>query len=156
MSAVRANLALAAILFGLELLLGVGLIGGTALFVALISFILFICNKGSFPHALRLAAIYLVLGASTLAYINLNWKVAVSRARPVIAAVNSFHGKYNRYPESLDELVPQFLPAIPNARLTVVAKHFGYAQDPPSLYFLVMFHGVASYDFQSQRWLTND
>lgn len=156
MSAVRTNLALAAALFGLELLLGIGLIGATALLVALICLVLFVSSKESFPNALRLAAIYSILGISTLAYINLSWKVAVSRAGPVITAVNSFHARYNRYPESLEELVPRFLPAIPNAGLTASARHFGYAQSPPSIYFLVMFHGVASYDFQSQKWLTNE
>ena len=156
MSAVRANLALAATLFGVELLLGVGLIGGMGLFVALIFLILFICDKRSFPHALRLAAIYCVLGIATFAYIDLNWKLATSRAGPVIAAVNRFHARYNRYPGSLDDLVPQYLPAIPKAKLTVVARSFGYAQTPPSIYFPVMFHGVASYDFQSQKWLTNE
>jgi hypothetical protein len=48
--------------------------------------------------------------------------------------------------------------AAPKSVITslVVGHQFGYEAARPSLYFAVMFHGVASYDFQTNSWKTND
>ena len=64
--------------------------------------------------------------------------------------------KRGRYPTQRNELIPANLTALPNARNTLVARHFGYDGTRPTLYFPAMFHGVFYYDFQSDRWTTND
>ncbi len=153
---IRSNIILAVILFAVEACLGFVIIGGAALLAALIMLVLFALNRKSFPGILHYATIYALLGIVTQAYLIFNWRVAERRATPIIRAVNTYQSQHNRYPKSLDELVPQFIPAVQRANYIPVGRRFGYSTDPPSLYFPVMFYGVASYDFRTQRWLTND
>jgi hypothetical protein len=82
--------------------------------------------------------------------------VAKRRAVPVIAACKQFKTEHGIYPAQLDELIPANLITVPNARNTLVARHFGYDATRPALYFPAMFHGVFYYDFQTDRWTTND
>jgi len=56
----------------------------------------------------------------------------------------------------LTELVPALLPSVPDAKYTLVGRKFGYGGRRPALYFAAMFHGVVEYDFQTDRWRTNE
>ena len=151
----RTLLLILAVPIGLELLFGVGLFGGIAIFASAILLLLFALDRKFFPHSLRHAVVLAIIGLSAIWYIEINWKVATTRAGPIIAAANQFKSERGRYPSSLNDLIPRYIPAIPPAN-HFVGRRFGYSADPPSLYFAVMFHGVASYDFQSQKWLTNE
>ncbi len=45
-------------------------------------------------------------------------------AESLIAACRAFEAKHGRLPENLEELVPEFLPALPSARYD--GPHFGF------------------------------
>ncbi len=139
-----------------EILFGVGFLGILGIPVSVALMLAFLSNRSAFPRALGIAALYAGLGLTTLAVINANWRIAEHKAKPIIVACEGFHAKYQRYPQKLDELVPEFLPSIPRAKYTLAARDFGYDNAGPSLYFLVAFHGVASYDFQTRTWRTNE
>jgi hypothetical protein len=147
---------IAAAMFAVELILGIGVLGGSGFFIAAICILIYYGDGRSWRALLRTALVFALLGLVTLLWINLNWRIAERRAIPLATACDSFRLKNGHYPKSLDQLVPTFLPAIPSAKLTVVGSRFGYSEDPPSLYFAVMFHGVATYHLESQTWSTND
>ena len=152
----KVPLLIAGILLLLELLLGLGVLGGTGFFVAFICVGIYFLDGKTSRELLRVAFIFAVLGVASLLWIMFNSRVAERRALPIIKACEAFRRSRGRYPASLDDLVPQFISSIPNARCTLVANRYGYSAEKPSLNYAVMFHGVATYDFESYKWWTND
>jgi hypothetical protein len=144
---------IAASLLAIELLLGLGIIGVPAAIVAAVALI---GRSQRFRARLQVAALYLCVSLLSFTWLVYNVHVAKSRATPVIAACKQFKAEHGHYPAQLDELIPQNIRAIPNARNTVVARHFGYDATRPTLYFSAMFHGVFYYDFQTDSWTAND
>jgi hypothetical protein len=145
----------AASLIAEDILIGTGF-GVAAILVGAALLFIYFVNRQKDRRKLIVASIYILAGVSCLAAIQINWRVAEVRSKPVIAACKQFHQKHQRYPEKLNELVPEFLPAIPHAGYTLISRRFFYSSSRPVLGFAVMFHGVASYDFQTNQWLTND
>jgi len=139
-----------------ELVLGIGLLGGCSFLVSIVAVALYLSDRKMFPDALRIAVVYAILTAATLWWIQFNWKTAQHRAGPLIVACENFRVAKGRYPASLDELVPEFMPTIPNAKYTLLGRHFIYDHDRPALVIAVMFHGVSSYDFPTRSWRTNE
>jgi hypothetical protein len=156
MSFDRTSLVTSAIMMGIELLFGVGVVGGVALFVAAICFVTYLLDRKNFSGSMRAALPFALVGLLTISWVSINSRVAVRKAGPVITACEDFQRRNGRYPKSLDQLVPEFLPSVPLARWTLLGNRFGYSEDPPSLYFAAMFHGVVTYDFRSHKWWTND
>jgi hypothetical protein len=78
------------------------------------------------------------------------------RAIPVVSAVDLYRSEHGQYPPSLEQLVPTYLPSIPNAGFTRTSRHFRYNNGRPQLYFAGMFHGVFAYDFPTESWTTNE
>jgi hypothetical protein len=138
-----------------ELLIGSGL-GVATILVAAAFLIAYFANRLKNRHELILAGVYAFAAISSVAIIRINWRIAEARSKPVIAACKDFHAKYERYPTQLGELVPEFIPAVPHAGYTLISRRFFYSSSRPVVGFAVMFHGVSSYDFQTNRWLTND
>lgn len=58
---------------------------------------------------LRNLAVYLGAVAIVLVSARMNSQLAGRRADRLVVAVQSFHAKYARYPETLEELVPEHL-----------------------------------------------
>jgi hypothetical protein len=56
--------------------------------------------------------------------------VARRRAQAVIVAVDRYRVANGRYPASLDVLVPEYLPNLPNARFGLFAREFMYIAEP--------------------------
>lgn len=52
---------------------------------------------------------------------------ARKNAEAIIAACRAFHGQHGRFPRTLEELVPGFLPALPPAKYE--GPHFGFTYD---------------------------
>jgi hypothetical protein len=48
-------------------------------------------------------------------------------AEQIIAACRAFHAKHGRFPEALEELVPEFLPSVPPAKYG--GPHFGFTYE---------------------------
>lgn len=153
----RKHLLISGLLLGLEAWLGIGIIGaGTGVIVAVVALVGAVTQKDVRFRLLGVAAIYAVLFVATMGILTSNWRVAQHRAAPVISAIDLFHSAQGRYPNTLDELVPTYLPSIPRAGFTWLARRFGYFAERPQLYFPAMFHGVVAYDFPTRSWTTNE
>jgi len=144
---------IATLLLAIELVLGLGIIGVPAVAIAAV---VLLSGKPRLGIRLQVATLYLSVSVLTFTWLVYNVDVGKRRAIPVIAACKQFKAEHNRYPTQLEELTPATLAALPNARNTLVARHFGYDATRPSPYFPAMFHGVFYYDFQTDRWTTND
>jgi hypothetical protein len=79
------------------------------------------------------AAVFLLLAVAAVGWLGLNVSLAQRRATTLIAACRQFHGRYGRFPDRLEELVPRFIPSIPRARLTLMWGEFRYSphKEPP-------------------------
>ena len=153
----RVHLATAGLLLCTEIWLGVGLLGmGVGVVIAITVLVRAITHREQRFRLLRLLAIYVSLCIATAGLLTLNLRVAQRRAIPVVSAIERFHSERGRYPDALDELVPRYLPLIPNAGFTLLSRHFGYLASRPQLYFPAMFHGIVAYDFPSRSWRTNE
>lgn len=144
---------IAAVLLAIELAVGVGIVGVPAVIIAVA---VLLSGKPRLGIRLQVAALYVCVSVLTFTWLTYNVNIAKRRAIPVIAACKQFEAQHNRYPTQLNELIPATLTALPNARNTLVARHFGYEAARPTLYFPAMFHGVFSYDFQTDNWTTNE
>lgn len=155
--ALRWHLTICGLFLLSEAWLGIGMlgmcVGMTGVTIALASAI---SRKGRRTRFLGVGAIYALLFVGTAGIILSNWRMAQNRAAPVIAAIDRFHSDQGRYPNSLGELVPAYLPSIPKAGFTLIGRRFGYVDDRPQLYFPAMFHGVVAYDFPTCSWRTNE
>lgn len=151
------HLIIAGSLVAFEGWLGIGLLGGgVGLVCAAVFGVLVITDKHRrSQHSLK-AAIYAVLVVATLSLISASARLAQRRAIPVISAVNRYRSEHGQYPESLDQLVPVYLPLIPHAGFTRISRDFQYYNGRPQLYFAGMFHGVFAYDFPTESWTTNE
>ena len=147
------HLLIAAVLLAIELALGLGMIGVPAVIVAAV---VLLGGNQRLAVRLQVAALYLCVSVLTFTWLVYNVQIAKRRAIPVIAACKQFKAEHNRYPTQLNELIPATLTTLPNARSTLVARHFGYDATRPTLYFPAMFHGVFFYDFQTDSWTTNE
>lgn len=105
----------------------------------------------------RLARVAIILGAITIVF-GLNWannKIAKSRAEILIAAIKSFKQNHQRYPEKLDELVPEFIEYIPVAKYTFASDQFYYSATLGyhSLFYIGMPpFGRPIYKFEQEAW----
>ena len=151
----RIHLIVASLLVIEELVVGTG-IGCVAILVGAALLIVYFAGRRKSRGQFVLAAVYALTGISSFVVIQTNWRIAETRSQPVITACKQFHAKYQRYPEELRELVPEFIPAVPHAGYTLISRRFNYFPSRPAIGFAVMFHGVASYDFQENTWRTNE
>ncbi len=110
---------------------------------------------------LALITFSLVVG-SVLSVVLDNW-LARGRAERVVAAVEQFQRELQRYPASLDELVPTYLPAVPRAKPLTLGQfgEFWYSPgsepgkgaDKPFLsYTDLPPFGRVDYDFRRRRF----
>jgi hypothetical protein len=151
----RNHLIVAALLIIEEMVIGSGF-GQTSFLVGAPLLIIYLADRPRNGRRLVLAGIYTLAGVASFAVILLNWRVAEARSKPVIAACKEFHTKYQSYPAELGDLVPEFLPAVPHAGYTLISRRFNYFPSRPAIGFAVMFHGIASYDLQKNKWQTNE
>lgn len=149
-------LVIAAALLMSELLLGIGLIG---MIGGLVGAVVTFASAQSLPIFCRrilIVTVFLCVVLATFTWLSFNIRIAKQNAVPIIKVCEQFRSAHNRYPAALGELSPRLLPSVPPARYTLMAKKFIYDSDPPKLCFVVMFHGLSCYDFQSGSWKTNE
>lgn len=154
----RRHLIIAGSILTFEAWVGIGIIGmGYGVILTVAFAVLALGQRQRRSEWFRVAVIYALMFVATFALISSNIRMAQRRAAPVIAAVNRYHSERGTYPKALDELVPAYLPSIPPAGFTVLSRNFRYFNyERPQLYFPAMFHGVFSYDFQTETWRTNE
>jgi hypothetical protein len=110
-------------------------------------------------YQLRLAkaGIYLVTAVAVFGSNALQNRIADRRAIMIGNACLAFHLKHRRYPDRLDELVPEFLPSVPVAKYTLGGDHFFYFSPPsglePMLYYEALPpFGRRFYHMETGRW----
>lgn len=115
------------------------------------------------PEVLRLrlfrATVYLVVCPVALGHVMWNNRLAAERANQIIAACRQYEAAHQRPPARLEELVPRFLPAVPEPRsLTLNTSPFWYVADPkhPGRYLLIYTSvppfGKRTYSFAENQW----
>jgi hypothetical protein len=107
------------------------------------------------PERLRNIGIYATAVALVLVVTQANDYIARQRADRLVSAVNAYHEKYEKYPESLDALVPEFIEHVPLAMYTFVFNAFYYdkTQGGAALFYVDMPpFGRPSYSFDEQQW----
>lgn len=99
--------------------------------------------------------IYSVMAAAILTANAVNNHLAKTRAEHLIFSVNEYKAQYQRYPRTLDELVPELLTKIPKAKYTVLFNNFIYTNregHATLMYFDFPPFGRPYYDFNKQEW----
>jgi len=83
-------------------------------------------------------------------------RVAEKNAARVVAACEEYHATNGRFPKSLDELVPQYMPSVPRAKYCLgpwCQFHYFYNQGHPMLvWYVVPPYYRKIYDFDTRRW----
>lgn len=78
--------------------------------------------------------------------------VAEANAQRIVAACEEYHAANGRLPESLDELVPQYMKSVPPAKYCLQGQ-FHYYPGTPMLYWVVVPpHLRKIYNFNTRRW----
>src|SRR5438128_4803 len=72
------------------------------------------------------AGMYLLLGVATVAAMRFHTATAQNHAAQVIEACRAYQARHGMLPDRLQELVPEFLPAVPRAKYTLVSGEFMY------------------------------
>ena len=115
--------------------------------------------RGAIPLARRRAfrgGVYLFLGAATLATMRLHAVTAETHAARVIEACRAFERRHGTLPDRLDELVPEYLSAVPRAKYTLAWGNFTYStsgtRDHTLMYVALPPFGRRIYHFDDNRW----
>ena len=118
-------------------------------------------RKNTFVRNLRAAKtmLYLAMVAAVFVTIRIDLSHARANGETIIAALKSYHAKNGNYPDKLEQLVPTYLPAIPNARfcLTMNTFHYHAAKDSHNLSYIVMQPvGFTYYNLEKGQWAVKD
>jgi amino acid transporter len=101
------------------------------------------------------AAIYTVMVLAVLGSNHLNNRLAQHRAEALIAACKEYRGKYEKFPDKLEDLVPEFIPNVPLAKFTLLWNGFSYVsfEGQHGLRWVALPpFGRPSYHFEEDRW----
>jgi hypothetical protein len=109
---------------------------------------------------LRNMAIYTICFVAAFSTFKLNNEIAKSRADKVISAVKQYKAKYQRYPETLQTMVPEFLPSVPQAKYTFLGNNFMYwrhayenlPENATLLYIRIWPFGRPIFSFEQDQW----
>lgn len=99
----------------------------------------------------------LVMGTAVLAMasISANNVLAAKRCDRLIAACEQYHAKYNKYPDQLGQLVPEFVSSVPVAKYTTMFNTFSYTSSfdrHTIMYVSLPPFGRPYYVFEEHRW----
>jgi hypothetical protein len=107
----------------------------------------------------KLAILRLAIPPLTLGLVMANdaaqYRIGKANASRIIAACEEFHTANSKYPQTLDELVPRYLPAVPRAKYCLELGEFRYwnMEDHPMLvWYVVPPFGRKIYTFDDRRW----
>jgi hypothetical protein len=102
------------------------------------------------------ATMYLCLGIMTFAVMRIHTATAENHAAQVIEACRAYQARHGRLPDHLQELVPDFLPAVPAAKYTLSYGEFTYLtsghQSHTLMYVTLPPFGRRLYHFEEARW----
>jgi hypothetical protein len=108
-----------------------------------------------------IALIRITIPPLTLALVLANnavqLRIAEQNAPRVAAACEQFYAANGKFPKTLDELVPRYLPSVPRAKY---CYGFGFGEfvymnfhgSPILFWYVIPPHGRRCYDFEHRRW----
>jgi hypothetical protein len=102
----------------------------------------------------RIAVPVLTLGL-VLANNNYQYRIGEANAPKIITACEEFNAANGRYPKSLDELVPRYMPSIPCAKHCLSQGNFLYIGSNGShmlVWCVIPPYGRKIYDFEQRQW----
>lgn len=111
------------------------------------------------PQRLRNLGVYLLAVVLVFILNTLNNRLAQSRAEVLVSAVKSFNSENQRYPKSLEELVPIYIEQVPLAKYTLTFNQFRYFTSDNDTYLEYMDmppFGRPAYSFSKGEWLYLD
>jgi hypothetical protein len=85
----------------------------------------------------------------------LNNAMAQRRAIQLGQACRQFHAKYNRYPQGLGELEPEFISSVPLAKYALMDSNFFYltsSTDPEVWFVELPLFGGRFYHVKTGNW----
>jgi hypothetical protein len=117
----------------------------------------FLAKKYAKVRAARLRDITIYFVAVILVFVlnAANNRLARSRAETLVSAVKAFYDKNQRYPKSLEELVPDYVKRIPLAKYTFTFNRFLYLtsdQGTSLSYVAYPPFGRPYYSFTRDTW----
>jgi hypothetical protein len=110
-------------------------------------------------HRFRNQAIYFVAAIIVFALNAANNQLAQSRGEALVSDIKAFHVRNERYPKSLEELVPDYVESVPLAKYTFGFNEFRYfVSDHSVLLFYTHFppFGRPTYSFDRDEWVYVD
>ena len=114
-------------------------------------------NKPKLRYFGYKAIIYTVMVAASFGFHAWDVSIARARAEGVIEAVDHYHRDKGAYPQSLQQLVPAYLTAVPTPRIGPgVFYYLGAPDDPHLMYADFPPFGRASWSFNDRKWISID
>jgi hypothetical protein len=102
------------------------------------------------------AALYLALGVAAFGTAGFHRATGEAHAARVIDACAAFEARHGALPNRLQDLVPDFLPAVPRARFTLAYADFVYSaapnRDHTLMYVTLPPFGRRIYHFERRQW----
>jgi hypothetical protein len=102
------------------------------------------------------AGLYLLLGIAAVAGIQFHTATARHHAAQVIEACRAYQARHGVLPARLEELVPEFLAAVPRAKYTLQWGAFTYRTSEQKshtlMYVALPPFGRRLYHFEEARW----
>lgn len=120
-----------------------------------VSVIRSLIKKPGWPLALLRIAIPVVTFGISDANMTLQWKIGNENGDRIVAACEEFHAAQGRYPKTLDDLVPQYLPSVPPAKYCLGWDgnfHYTNSDDRPFLWWSMIGFYTKNYSFELKRW----
>ena len=109
---------------------------------------------------LRNLAIYFIAVGLVFALNGANSHIARTRAERLVVAVKAYEARHHRYPQSLSELVPEFVDHVPLANYTLLPVfnqfHYFTSERGPHLLYFDMPPGHPVYSFIRDQWIYLD
>jgi hypothetical protein len=128
-----------------------------SLIVCPIWFLLSVAKSASIRPGWKLALIRITIPALTFGLVLTNdaiqSSIAETNAAKIISACEAFHAANGKYPKTLGELVPKYMPSVPRAKYCLTFGEFLYSDAKPMLFwYTVPPFGRKIYNFQERRW----
>jgi hypothetical protein len=113
-------------------------------------------HKGQSPKVeLTKVLIYGLVAIAVFSSNIINNRIAKGRAKDLIQVIETYRQTTGRYPHTLTELVPAYLPNVPNAKYTLIFNNFTYidCQGRVSLFYVSLPpSGRPTYVFNRKEW----
>jgi hypothetical protein len=107
----------------------------------------------------RLVSVAIYMGAALIVFSSnfVNNRIARHRAEVLISLIKAYVSAEHKYPEKLQDLVPGYIPSVPDAKFSLMFDKFYYSSKRPFLMY-VSFPPFArpTYSFDKEAWQVLD